>query len=168
MNASKIYTIDNLDYWDAFGYMVDSGSDAFLALADSKEVFSIDFKDQHGKQYDLSKRFFEDKTVTQTGYIIARSKAEFWQKYIALWNLLKSPGVRTIYSYELEQSFAAFYLKSPGVKRFTQLQGYPSLIAMKLDLTFQVMFLDFLQPEAPNNILLPALLPFILTPSQNE
>jgi hypothetical protein len=163
IDESRVYKIDELDYWTAFNYMIESGSDDFLAMPDSKEVYSIDFKDGNGKQYDLTKRYFEDKVVTQSGYILANTKGEFWEKYIALWNLITSPGARTIYCYELEQYFSAFYLKSPGVKRFTRLQNYPDLIAVKVDITWQVMYSEFVQPGDPTNILLPAVLPFILT-----
>lgn len=153
------YTIDSLDFWTAFGWMIESGNDELMALPDSKEVYSKDWKGENGKQYDLTKRYFEDKVVTLAGYIIAETKADYWNKYKALWNLLKSPGTREIYSYELEQTFGAFYLKSPGVKRFTRLQDFPDKIAVKVDITFQVMFSD-LTPPIGN--FLPLALPFDL------
>lgn len=137
------YNIDSKNFWEEYGYVVDSGSDDLLGIEKSKEVYSFDWKGQHGKEYDLTKRFFEDKTATLTGHLIASDKTEFWTKYTALINLLKAPGVRMIYSFELEQTFAGFYLESPGVKRLTRLLEFPGKIAMKLDLTFQIMYSEF-------------------------
>lgn len=148
MKGTGLYKIDGLDLGASFNYLVSSGSDDLLQLPESKEVYTYDWKGQNGKQYDLTKRFFDDKEVTFTGHIIADDKTEFWTKYLALRDLLMAPGTRMIYSFELEQTFGAFYLKSPGVKRFTRLQGFPDKIAMKLDLTFQVMFSDLEIPAA--------------------
>ena len=128
--------------------MVESGSDDLLQLPASKEVYSYDWKGQNGRQYDLSKRFFDDKKVTFSGYFITNTKAEFWQKYLAFWNLLKSPGVRTIFANELEQTFSCFYLESSNTKRFTKLRDFPDKIAVKVDLTLQVMFSEMTQPGA--------------------
>lgn len=143
------YTIDSNDFWSVYGWMIESGSDALLQLPKSKEVYTKDWKGQNGKQYDLTKRFFDDKTVTLSGHLIADDEGDFWAKYLALWELIKSPGTRTIYSFELKQTFAAFYLESPNTKRFTRLQDHPGKIAMKLDVQFQVMFMEF---DPPTNV----------------
>lgn len=140
------YTIDTQDFWIAYGWMIESGGDDFLQLYKSKEVYSKDWKGQNGKQYDLSKRFFDDKVVTLSGYLIAEDEDDFWIKYLALWDLFKAPGARSIYSFELKQTFSAFYLDSPNAKRLTRLVDHPGKIAMKLDIQFQVMFMEFEPP----------------------
>lgn len=140
------YSIDSFDLWASFGYVIESGSDDLIQLPKSKEVFSYDWKDQNGRQYDLSKRFFDDKIGTLSGYIIANDKDDFWTKYLALWDVLKSPGQRQLYSFELEQTFNVFYLESPNSKRFTSIQDFPDKIAVKIDIQLQVMFMEFVPP----------------------
>jgi len=148
MNARGVYKFDGLDAWDAYKWSIESGSDDLLQLYKSKEVYSKDWKGQNGRQYDLTKRFFEDKVATLSGPIIADSKEEFWEKYLAFWNYLKSPGAKLLYSHELEQTFSVFYLDSPNTKRLTRLQGDPNKIAMKLEIQFQVMFMEFEPPSS--------------------
>lgn len=148
MNASGLYKLEGLDVWTGYNYAVGSGSDDLLQLYKSKEVYSFDWKGQNGRQYDLTKRFFEDKIVTISGHIVVDTKEEFWQKYLALWNLLKSPGAKLLYSFELEQTFSVFYLDSPNTKRFTRLQEFPDMIAVKVDLQLQVMFMEMEPPSS--------------------
>ena len=145
---SDQYTIDSYDFWVTYGWMIESGGDDLLQLYKSKEVYSKEWKGQNGKQYDLSKRFFEDKVVTLSGYLIAENEADFWTKYLSLWDLLKLPGTRYIYSFELKQTVSAFYLDSPNSKRFTRLVDHPGKIAMKLDIQFQVMYMEMEPPTS--------------------
>ncbi|MEJ2905098.1 hypothetical protein WAE58_21815 [Pedobacter panaciterrae] len=147
-DLSGQYKIGGLDLWDNYNYFIETGSDDLLQLYKSKEVYSHDWKGQNGKQYDLSKRFFEDKIVTLSGYLIANTKEQFWTKYLAIWDLFKSPGSRLLYSNELEQTFSVFYLDSPNPKRFTRLQEFPDKVVMKLDIQLQVMFMEFESPSS--------------------
>lgn len=140
------YTIESQDLWLVFGWMIKSGGDDLLQLYKSKEVYSYDWKDQNGRQYDLSQRFFEDKVVTLSGILIADDEEDFWTKYLALWDLLKSPGSKTLYSYDLKQTFSVFYLDTPNPKKLTPLADYPGKIGMNLDIQMQVMFMDFDPP----------------------
>ena len=148
MNASGLYNLEGLDVWTGYSYAVGSGSDDLLQLYKSKEVYSFDWKGQNGRQYDLTKRFFEDKIVTISGHIVVKTKEEFWEKYLSLWNLLRSPGSKLLYSHELEQTFSVFYLDSPNAKRFTRLQEFPDMIAVKVDLQLQVMFMEMEPPSS--------------------
>ncbi len=154
------YSIDSFDFWESFRWMIETGGDDLLQLYKSKEVYSKDWKRQNGRQYDLTQRVFDDKTVTLSGYLIADDEGDFWARYLALWDLLKSQGARAIYSYDLKQTFSAFYLNSPGAKKLTPLAGYPGKIAMKLDIQFQVMFMEMGAPSPTGG--LPYSLPIIL------
>ncbi|WP_448104743.1 PKD domain-containing protein [Pedobacter panaciterrae] len=148
MDASGLYKFDGLDVWNTYGYAVGSGSDDLLQLYKSKEVYSYDWKGQNGRQYDLSKRYFDDKVATLSGHIVVATKEEFWQKYLALWEFLKSPGAKFLYSHELEQTFSVFYLDSPNVKRFTRLQEFPEMITVQVDIQLQVMFMEMEPPSS--------------------
>lgn len=142
------YIFEEQDVWTAYGYMVESGGDGLLALYKSKEVYSKDWKGQNGRQYDLSQRFFEDKVVTLSGVIVADDETDFWDKYLAFWDVLSSPGAKTLYSNDLKQTFSTFYLDSPGTKKLTPLADWPGKIGMKLDIQLQVMFLEMEPPSS--------------------
>nr|GEZ91839.1 hypothetical protein [Tanacetum cinerariifolium] len=142
---------------------VSSGNDQLLKLPKSKEPYSYDWGGQNGKEYDLTNRFFEDKNVTFSGHILADSKADFWSKYISLWNVLKSAGLRSIYSTELEQTFNGFYTEMNSAERFTRLQEYPDSVAVAVEITFQLVYSEILPPDPGSNNSFPYTFPFTLS-----
>lgn len=151
MNGSGLYNMDGLDLFDTYGYVVETGSDGLMEDAGLKDPPSYNWEDQNGVEYFLDERFSNDKTVTFTGHIVAATKLEYWRKYIALLEALKAPGERTIFSHELEQSFQTFFKKTENTKRFTRLQGYPDLVAVKMDLVFQIISNEFVEPGGKLN-----------------
>jgi hypothetical protein len=146
--SGEQYVFSGSDLWTAYGYMVETGGNDLLQLYKSKEVYAKDWKGQNGKQYDLTKRFFEDKIATLSGVLVADDEDDFWEKYLALWEVLKSPGAKTLYSNDLKQTFSVFYLDSPNSKKLTPLSDYPGKIGMRLDIQFQVMFMEFEPPTS--------------------
>lgn len=89
-DLSGQFTIDTLDMWVHFRYAVESLGDDLLRWTPSKEVYSYDWKGQNGKQYDLTKRFYDDKEATISGVLAADDEDDFWERYIAFENLWKA------------------------------------------------------------------------------
>ena len=106
-------TIDGQDAWTNFGFVVRPGSmEHWLLLPETKEPFSHDWKDENGIEVDLSNVYLKDKKVSFKACFIADSEAGFWSKYNALFSLLKSTGLRSVYYRELNKTFRVYYTRS--------------------------------------------------------
>ena len=152
------YRLNNFDFYDTFGFVVESGSNDFLKLPTRKEPYSKNWGDENGTEYDLSHPFFEDAPATLTGAIIANNEADFWNKYYTFWGLLKSPGALTLYIGEFETNFLVYYKSMNSVDRKTRIKFEPR-IGVKIEITFQnitPVFGGGLVPEYPYHFMLTA------------
>lgn len=114
MSASGLYFIDNDDWFDTYGFAVmrtkGKGKEAFLKFFDAKPpAISKDWPDQHGTEYDLSERFFQEKEILIDGILLADTVDEFWVRHRAMQALFAQPGTRRIYVNSLGRSFMVFY-----------------------------------------------------------
>jgi hypothetical protein len=138
MDVSGLYRLNNFDFYDTFGFVVESGTDDFLKFPTRNEPYSKKWAEQNVKEYDLSHPFFEDAPATFTGAIVADNEADFWNKYYSFWGLLKSPGSLTLYINEFETNFLVFYKSMNTVKRVTRIKG-ASQVVVRVEITFQII-----------------------------
>jgi hypothetical protein len=114
MELSGLYSIDGNDWFDTYGFFVQKikgkGKDAFLKFPDAKKpALSKNWPDQHGTEYDLSERFYEEKEILIDGILMADTAVEFWDKHKAMLELFGKPGTRRMYVQSLSRSFFVFY-----------------------------------------------------------
>ncbi len=164
MSASGQYKIDGLDLFDTYSYVVESASDELIKDAGLKNPPEYDWEDQDGKEYFLDQRFANDKDVLLRGYFHCKNKVEFWQKYTSLLTKLKSPGLRKLYSAELEQTFDAFYKGASSAVKFTQMSSSDIVVRMEFPLT--VMPLEYVIPGGKLSQVIT--FPVIATKTEND
>jgi hypothetical protein len=120
--AEGKYYIDGIDLWKAFGIFLESGTDDFLKFPAKKDGISHDWEDANGVDYDLSRVFFKDRTISLNAAIVADSKDAFWQQYNSFLAQIAQPGTHRLTIDELDNSFYIFYKECTSFTRFTRIK----------------------------------------------
>jgi len=145
------YTIDGVDL-ETIGVIVMSGSDDFLKMPDLKPPLQYDWKDQNGIQVYLNSPVYQSKEITLKMAIHATSESQFWERYNAFFNLIKTAGTKRLYVGELKRSFYVYYSRMEEFKRLTRLDltDMPAgtVIASTYDLIFTEPIPSFLKSFA--------------------
>lgn len=135
MSASGLMSIDSNDWYDVYGWVVaPNGYDDFLRFWDRKTPMQHDWADANGIDVDLTTPVFKAKEINMPGAIVAKTEAEFWTRYRAMFNLLAQPGTRRIYVAEFSRSFYVYYDSCTAFGRLTRIKG--NQVACKYTLKF--------------------------------
>jgi len=141
------YALDNIDLKKGFGTVVSSGRETLLAFPEVKEPFSHNWNDDNGIDVDVeSEPFFQPRNISLNVWILASSDQEFWSNYRGLFALLRKPGLRRLYSSELNRSFYVRYTGSSNTNSPTRISG--SQIGVNMILNFQEPVPSFWQQFA--------------------
>ncbi len=111
------YKIDNYDM-SQFGMWVLQGTDdSIRKAANVRENLKITAKNMTGVVYDNYYVRWKSKDITLKLFINAENISVFWARYMALYNILFSAGLHTIYFAPANATYHFFY-KSNSVSRF--------------------------------------------------
>lgn len=127
LELSNMWWIDGIDLWSAFNLVIHKGATTFLELPPKKEGIEHDWLDADGKEFDLSKIFFQSREITLDCSIIATDEAAFIQKRDLLLNQFRKPGHRRLqFRSTGQRSFYVFYKDSSGWTAREALKGTPA------------------------------------------
>lgn len=120
--AAGKYYLDAIDIWVAFKMFVSNGSDDLLRYPKKKDSITHDWMDSNGIDVDLSRIFFEPRTVNLEIKAVASSEEEFWRSYtqfIAQW---AKPWAHRLEIAEFSRSFFVYYKDCTNVERLTRIK----------------------------------------------
>jgi len=141
------YYLNGIDL-ESIGVIVESGSDDFLQLPETKPIDEYAWPELNGVEVDLSQPLlFKDREITLKMAIVAYSETDFWNNYNTFINTIRSPGTKRLYVEELSRSFFLYYVKSPSFRRLSPIKG-STKIGAKYEVTFREPVPSLLKPYA--------------------
>lgn len=122
MDLSSLHYINGKSLWDIFGMVIESGSDDFLKYPARKPTITHDWGDANGIDVDLSRVFFEEKTISLRVSLIANTESDFWAKHYGFLAEWAQPGTADWTVSEFRKTFKVFYKESSEFTRFTRIK----------------------------------------------
>ncbi len=147
MDHEGMWYIDGIDLWLNFSIGVERASTELLRYPPKKAGIVHDWMDSHGKDYDLTRIFFDERVMPISMWIFVNSEEDFWSKYNGLISILSQPGLRR-FSLKAHgtRNYYFFYQESSTPIRVKGLKGIPQdVIAYKFTITI-------CEPEPQQNI----------------
>lgn len=124
MHPQGRWFIDGKDFWTLFSVVVEGGTDGFLKYPSAKEKITRDWSDADGLDVDLSRIFFNARSISLRLGIIADNEIDFWSKYEAFIAQWKQPGYHRIQLAEFGlRSFYCFYNETSDFTRVSRIDG---------------------------------------------
>jgi hypothetical protein len=142
--------IDGIDIFLNWKIGIEKASEDLLRFPPKKESIVHDWKDAHGKDYDLSKKYFDERISTLDLWIITDSEDEFWTNRNALIAQLMKPGLNrlTLANHGMRDYFF-FYVSTSSWKDVVKLRGENG--EKKIGHKFQITICEP-QPQAEGEI----------------
>lgn len=126
------YKINDIDLYTSFGWVAGRDrltSNSFLKPNEDAPVFSHDFGDAYGVEWDLSAPLvLKPRVFILDGSISGNSIADFWNKYNGFISLIRT-GLLTIYVKELNQYFSAVRKSYTKAERLTPIRNGQKIVA---------------------------------------
>lgn len=139
-------TIDTLDLLNDLGVAVTDGSDTFEASSDPKEVYSKEWPNRPGIQYDLANPLVAKARVFRIeGWILCNSYIDYRAKYANLKAVLFSAGFRSIYVKKFDITVKA---KLKSFPTFTTQKGYNFRAAADMGIEISIEFDEVIDETA--------------------
>jgi len=123
-----LWFLDGIDLWAAFNIAIEKGSADTLRMPPRKEGIVHDWPDAHGKDYDVSTFFFDEREITLNLFVIHQDEADFWKKHDAFIAQISKPGMlhRLNFKAHGNRNYYVLY-KSAGPRiQVKSLKGIPA------------------------------------------
>ncbi len=132
--------INNKNLYDAFGLVIQTGTQDLLKYPERKPRLENDWAEEHGKEYDLKEPKFKDKEVSLHCAFKADNDTAFWQGYNAFFSEITKEGWQDLYIDDHSKTYKVFYKNSTAFKKsLKRLKNVPTVF-VKFELILQVKF----------------------------
>lgn len=126
--------------FDDYKLIIQTGTAELLELPERKEVFSNDWREENGQEYDLSLAKYKDKEVTLSCCFLCNDDADYWNCYNSFWQAIRGGGWLTLYIHDHSKTYNVFYKKTSGWKKGSKRLKDVSKVLVKFQLTLQVQY----------------------------
>ena len=132
-------TLNTRNLFTDFGLVIQTGTAELLAFPTRKSTLEVDWREQDGKQYDLSTPVFEDKEVGLKCAIMADDDTSFWTQHQALFDELSKAETQSLFIHDHSKTYTVFYKSSTNWnKKSKRLKGV-SKVFVQFTLNLQVL-----------------------------
>jgi len=140
MLTTAIYKdkINGKNLLSEFGLVIQTGTEELLSFPTRKTTLTNDWREENGKEYDLTLPRFEDKEVTLQCAIVADNDTQFWAQYNAFFEEITQSGWQTLYIDDHSQNYSFFYQKTGNWKKSTKRLKNVEKVFVKFSLTIVV------------------------------
>ncbi|WP_172917180.1 hypothetical protein [Capnocytophaga canis] len=130
--------LNNRNLYTDFGLIIQTGTAELLNFPERKESLSNDWREENGKEYDLSLPRFKDKEVTLTCAFMADNDELFWENYNAFFAELTQAQWQQLYIADHSRTYEVFYQKMENAKKGNKRLKNVEKVFVKFDLTLIV------------------------------
>ena len=110
-------TLNTKNLFTEFGLVVQTGFSELLAYPERKKSLENDWREENGKDYDLSLPKFKDKEVNLKCAIMADTDVAFWIKYNAFFAELTKAEWQDFFVFDHSKTYKVFYKKTTAWKK---------------------------------------------------
>lgn len=110
-------TLNSKNLFTEFGLVIQTGLSELLAFPERKKSLENDWREENGKEYDLSLPKFKDKEISLKCAIMANTDVDFWAKYDALFVELSKAEWQELFIHDHTKTYNVFYKKTTGWKK---------------------------------------------------
>lgn len=98
--------------FDEFGLVIQTGTEGLLLFPERKFGHVNDWREEDGKEYDMSLVRFQEKEVTLNCAIMASDDVEFWTYYNDFFSELIKEGYQTLSIHDHSYIYLVAYKKT--------------------------------------------------------
>jgi hypothetical protein len=125
--------MDGNDFWTTYKVLIEKITGT-LSVAKTKSPVLHDWKDDHGEEVYLDKRFYEPREITVKGAIIGSTASDYVSKVNAFQSALLGVGFRRLKFANINKRYLCYTKDGAVIDRITKWTG--SAIAGKFTLKF--------------------------------
>lgn len=131
-------TLNTKNMYSVYGLVIQTGAEHLLEFPERKETLSNDWREENGKEYDLSLPRFKDKEVTLKCAFMADDDTAFWTKYNAFFTELTKVGWQALLISDHAKTYQVFYKRTSNFKKVAKRLKNVEKVFVNFDLTLQV------------------------------
>lgn len=130
--------INTINLYATYGLVIQTGTATLLQWPERKETLSNDWREENGKEYDLSSPKFKDREITLKCAFKADDDADFWTNYNAFFAEITQAGWQDLFIADHGKTYQVFYKSTGNFDKSQKRLKNVDKVFVKFDLTLQV------------------------------
>ena len=149
------WTLNGADLYSTYGAAILKGSyEELLSPPTPRKRLEYEYPDRSGVAVDTTTPLtFEPKRFKMNWALYAKSKAQFWQRYEALFITLAQAGSFSLYVKDLDRTFTLLYEGAKVTNKQTKIDG-AGFIATLIEVSFLEPMTDVNSGQGPGIVVI--------------
>jgi hypothetical protein len=130
MTLSDAYTINGDSLYDTYGIWIESGTDNFITLPESKDRLTEDWADEDGLDFDTTETIkFKSRDITLNCAIKASDMTDFLTKWNSFIALIRTANTFSLFVKRYGITYNLLYKNSTDFKNYTNIPRNDGILA---------------------------------------